>query len=247
LVFSSLFQWPNSSAAASDTLSAGESLTGNRTLVSAGGMFELGFFSPAGNSNYYVGIWYKQIPGRTVVWVMNRDSPVADPSSSELTLAQDGSLALLTGGDGNGSRESIWSSNSTGSRDDDTAAAVAAVLLDTGNLVLHGRSGGNSSAIVWQSFDHPTDTLVPGGWVGLNKRAKRCGRGGAPPDRPVDGAVHGPYRPVRVGPVRLPVERHGHLPLRRGLERADLRPHPREPRWACPTSTPSSSSTTATT
>ncbi|KAJ1297847.1 hypothetical protein BS78_01G409100 [Paspalum vaginatum] len=162
-----LFLLPCSSAAASDTLSAEESLSGNLTLVSAGGTFELGFFSPAGNSNYYVGIWYKQIPGRTVIWVMNRDSPVADPSSAELTLAQDGSLALLTG-NGNRSKEPIWSSNSTGSRDDDTAAV--AVLLDTGNFALHGRRGGNSSAIVWQSFDHPTDTLVPGGSVGLNKR-----------------------------------------------------------------------------
>jgi hypothetical protein len=68
-----------------------ESLTGNRTLVSAGGKFELGFFSPAGGgggSNYYVGIWYKRIPGRTVIWVLNRDSPVADPASAELTVAQ---------------------------------------------------------------------------------------------------------------------------------------------------------------
>ncbi|KAF8718824.1 hypothetical protein HU200_025130 [Digitaria exilis] len=148
--------WPcSSSAAASDTLSVGESLAGNRTLVSSGGQFELGFFSPSGgNSNYYVGIWYRRIPGRTVIWVMNRDSPIADPSSAELTVAPDGNLLLQTG---NRPQEAIWSSNSTGSRD-----------VDDGNLVLRGRCG-NSSAVVWQSFDHPTDTLVPGGWVGLNK------------------------------------------------------------------------------
>ncbi|XP_066385419.1 S-locus-specific glycoprotein S6-like [Miscanthus floridulus] len=164
-----LFRRPCSSAAASDTLSAGESLTGNRTLVLAGGEFELGFFSPAGNSSHYVGIRYKRIPGRTVIWVMNRDSPVTDPSSAELTVAQDGSLLLLLLLTGNRSKEAmIWSSNLTRPCDEGTAVAV---LLDTGNLVLRGRCqrGGNSSAIIWRSFDHPTDTLVPGGWLGLNK------------------------------------------------------------------------------
>ncbi|XP_062209195.1 G-type lectin S-receptor-like serine/threonine-protein kinase At2g19130 [Phragmites australis] len=156
---------PSGSAAANDTLAAGGSLTGNRTLVSAGGQFELGFFSPPGSAKYYVGIWYKQIPVQTAIWAMNRDVPVSDPSSVELTVAQDGSLVLLVAG--NRSKEPIWSSNSTGSCDDGT---VAAVLLDTGNLqVLCGRQGSNTSAIIWQSFDHPTDTLVPGGWVELNK------------------------------------------------------------------------------
>ena len=163
-----LFGRPSSSAAASDSLSAGDSLTGNRTLVSAGEKFELGFFSPAGNSTYYVGIWYKRIPGQTVVWVMNRDSPIADPSSAELTVAQDGSLLLLVVTGNRSKKTTVWSSNSTRPCDEGTAVAV---LLDTGNLVLRGRCrrGGNSSAIIWQSFDHPTDTLVPGGWVGLNK------------------------------------------------------------------------------
>ncbi|PUZ41797.1 LOW QUALITY PROTEIN: hypothetical protein GQ55_9G533500 [Panicum hallii var. hallii] len=169
LLLSCLSRWPRTSAAASDTLSTGESLAGNRTLVSAGGKFELGFFSPAGGgSDYYVGVWYKRIPGRTVIWVLNRDSPVADPASAELTVARDGNLLLLL--TGNGPQRAIWSSNSTGSRDGDDGDAAVAVLLDTGNLVLRGRRGGNSSAVVWQSFDHPTDTLVPGGWVGLNKR-----------------------------------------------------------------------------
>ncbi|KAL6644797.1 hypothetical protein ACP70R_016405 [Stipagrostis hirtigluma subsp. patula] len=156
---------PCLSAAANDTLAAGESLTGNRTLVSAGGKFELGFFSPPNSSNYYIGIWYKQIPAQTAIWVMNRDAPVSAPSSAALTVSQDGNLALF--GTGNRSREPIWSSNSANSCAD---GGVAAVLLDTGNLqVLCGRHGGNSSAIIWQSFEHLTDTLVPGGWFGLNK------------------------------------------------------------------------------
>ncbi|XXG70303.1 hypothetical protein AAC387_Pa06g3091 [Persea americana] len=39
-------------------------------------------------------------------------------------------------------------------------------LLDTGNFVL--RDGSDSSAVIWQSFDDPTDTWLPKGWFGRN-------------------------------------------------------------------------------
>ncbi|VAI07488.1 unnamed protein product [Triticum turgidum subsp. durum] len=154
----------SATAVASVSLSVGESITGNRTLVSEGGKFELGFFSPAGDSTYYVGIWYKQIPAQTVIWVMNRDRPVSDPSSSELTLAPDGNLVLLL--NENQQKRPIWSSTSHARTSN---GPVVAALLDSGNLVLRGRQPGNSSEVMWQSFEHPTDTLMPGGWVGLNK------------------------------------------------------------------------------
>ncbi|KAL5218229.1 hypothetical protein ABZP36_018913 [Zizania latifolia] len=94
---------------------------------------------------------------------MNRDAPVDDPASSELTVTREGNLALLKG---DRYKKLIWSLNSTRPCDD---AAAAAVLLDTGNLVLRCQEVGSSPAVIWQSFDHPTDTLLPGGWVGLNK------------------------------------------------------------------------------
>ncbi|KAL6884696.1 hypothetical protein ACP4OV_010632 [Aristida adscensionis] len=170
-----LSPWPPcpsaSAAAAGDTLAAGESLSGNRTLVSAGGRFELGFFSPPGNSTqFYVGIWYAQIlPVQTVIWEINRDAPVPGPSSAELAVSPDGNLILRRRA-GAASGEPIWSSNTT--RSCGNGAAAAAVLLDTGNLQVLCGGGGNSSAaaaVAWQSFDHPTDTLMPGGWVALNK------------------------------------------------------------------------------
>ncbi|TQD93830.1 hypothetical protein C1H46_020518 [Malus baccata] len=37
---------------AADTISENQSLSGNQTIVSAGGMFELGFFKPGQLSNY---------------------------------------------------------------------------------------------------------------------------------------------------------------------------------------------------
>ncbi|XP_059073442.1 G-type lectin S-receptor-like serine/threonine-protein kinase SD2-2 [Cryptomeria japonica] len=61
---------------AGDTLLLGASLTGNQTIISKNGTFELGFFTPNG-SNWYIGIWYAQIPQKTYVWVANSfDKPV---------------------------------------------------------------------------------------------------------------------------------------------------------------------------
>ena len=47
----------------------------SHTLVSSGQKFELGFFSAGGSGDLYLGIWYKNISIKTIVWVANRDSP----------------------------------------------------------------------------------------------------------------------------------------------------------------------------
>ena len=97
----------------------------------------------------------------TPVWIANRETPISNPASSVLTIWTDGNLVLL-----NKSRSAVWSSNTT-----ITAGAsnttVVAVLLNTGNLVLAYAS--NTSNMIWQSFDHPTDTLIPGMKFGRNK------------------------------------------------------------------------------
>ncbi|RLN13660.1 hypothetical protein C2845_PM09G21920 [Panicum miliaceum] len=147
---------------ASDTISASSPISGDRTVVSRGGKFELGFFSPtAGGSNYYVGIWYKMVVSqRTPVWVANRAAPVADPASSRLAVAADGNLVLI-----NEAGKPVWSSNVSSASSSNGAAAVA-VILDTGNLELRRKSGGE---VLWQSVEHPTDTWLPGVRLGMNK------------------------------------------------------------------------------
>ncbi|OEL28652.1 G-type lectin S-receptor-like serine/threonine-protein kinase [Dichanthelium oligosanthes] len=56
-------------------------------LVSGGGDFALGFISPNNsNKSLYLGIWYHNIPERTVKWVANRDNPVTNPSSVKLAI-----------------------------------------------------------------------------------------------------------------------------------------------------------------
>ncbi|MQM03723.1 hypothetical protein Taro_036504 [Colocasia esculenta] len=134
---------------ADDMLVVGKPLFQNQTITSAGGTFELGFFSPANSSstNRYVGIWYKNISQRAVVWVANREKPLAD-SAGVLRIVGDGNIALL---DAEGSI--LWSSNMSANQRN-----TSAVLLDDGNLVLRDGEGSD----VWQSFDYPTDTLLPG-------------------------------------------------------------------------------------
>ena len=76
-----------------DTIFANQSLTGDQTIVSAGGIFELGFFKPGNSSNYYLGMWYKEVT-QTIVWVANREKPLLNKFSSELRI-QDGNLVLF--------------------------------------------------------------------------------------------------------------------------------------------------------
>jgi hypothetical protein len=59
----------------------------------------------------------------------------------------------------------LWSANV--SQSVKNTSNLYAQLLDTGNLVL-SQEGENESSIIWQSFDYPTDTLLPGMKLGLN-------------------------------------------------------------------------------
>ncbi|EYU36706.1 hypothetical protein MIMGU_mgv1a001937mg [Erythranthe guttata] len=76
---------------ATDTINADEFIRDGETLVSPGGKFELGFFSPGKSSNRYVGMWFKNITEMTVVWVANRESPLTD-TSGVLTVISPGNL-----------------------------------------------------------------------------------------------------------------------------------------------------------
>ncbi|VAI08241.1 unnamed protein product [Triticum turgidum subsp. durum] len=161
LLFSSL-QLPTTAV---DTLALGQALPWNETLVSKGGEFELGFFSPGNSSKHYVGIWYKKISKQTVVWVANREHPIIKPSTSRFMLSIHGELLLLT----TPSDTLLWSSNASSRSPPSTTVAT---LQDDGNLVVRRSNATSSSAyVVWQSFDHPTDTWLPGARLGYNRGA----------------------------------------------------------------------------
>jgi hypothetical protein len=144
-----------------DTLSPGHSLSFSKseTIVSQGSQFELGFFSPGSSLKFYLGIWYKDFDENNTVWVANRENPLSDPSSLRLSLSEDGNLLLF----GSSSNIPFLLTNLTfpGSN------LTEAVLLDNGNFVLRNRS--NTPSIFWESFDHPTDTWLPGAKFGIDK------------------------------------------------------------------------------
>ncbi|CAF2188787.1 putative serine/threonine-protein kinase receptor [Brassica napus] len=143
-----------------NTLSSTESLTisNNRTLVSPGDVFELGFFKTTSSSRWYLGIWYKQLPEKTYVWVANRDNPL--PNSIGTLKISNMNLVLL-----DHSNKSVWSTNLT-RRNERTP--VMAELLANGNFVMRDSNNNDASEFLWQSFDYPTDTLLPEMKLGYN-------------------------------------------------------------------------------
>ncbi|GMH28951.1 hypothetical protein Nepgr_030794 [Nepenthes gracilis] len=82
---------------------------------------------------------------KTTVWMANREKPV-NGRGSRLTLRWDSTM-VLTDADGS----LAWQTNTT------STGVDSADLLNSGNLVLRDRNG----KILWQSFDYPTDTLLP--------------------------------------------------------------------------------------
>lgn len=109
---------------ATDTLTHSDTLGDNQTLVSSGGLFELGFFSKSFSGSHYLGIWFKADPSK-VVWV-DRENPILD--SSGLLQIRSGNLVLT---DRRQVQLRVNSANVA------TATTnTSATLLDTGNFVL---------------------------------------------------------------------------------------------------------------
>ncbi|KAL6645560.1 hypothetical protein ACP70R_017168 [Stipagrostis hirtigluma subsp. patula] len=151
---------------ATDTLTLGQSLQWNQTLVSKGGNFELGLFSPGNSKKHYIGIWYKKISKQTVVWVANRERPILDPSASRFTLSDRGELLLLAAPS---NTTPLWSSNTSAPSPSGTAVAT---LQDDGNLVVRSNDTTTTTAstlVTWQSFDHPTATWLAGARLGYDR------------------------------------------------------------------------------
>ncbi|TVU38514.1 hypothetical protein EJB05_11888, partial [Eragrostis curvula] len=154
-------------AATLAALSPGQSLGANDTLVSANGVFVLGFFSPRGGdpSRRYLGVMYARAAEQTVPWVANRDAPVsaAAASSYSAIVTADGELQVLEGD------RVAWRTNtSLASSSPSPGGNVTLTLSDSGNLVLAPGGGGGNP--LWQSFEHPSDTFLPGMRIALDRR-----------------------------------------------------------------------------
>ncbi|KAM7273843.1 hypothetical protein ACFE04_028507 [Oxalis oulophora] len=114
----------------------------NSSWVSPSGDFAFGF-QQIENDGFLLAIWFNKISEKTVVWSANRNDLVQ--KGSKLDLTTDGQLVLY-----DSDHAQIWSALAG-------SGVSYAAMLDTGNFVLST----NDSVNVWESFDNPTDTLLP--------------------------------------------------------------------------------------
>ncbi|XP_047157094.1 G-type lectin S-receptor-like serine/threonine-protein kinase SD2-5 [Vigna umbellata] len=111
-------------------------------LVSYKGEFGFGFVTTSNDITLFR-LAIVHMGKKTVVWVANRDLPVSN--SDKFVFDEKGNIYLLKGS------TIVWSPGTEGKR------VSSMELKDTGNLVLLGKD----SSVIWQSFSHPTDTLLP--------------------------------------------------------------------------------------
>ncbi|KAF3951278.1 hypothetical protein ACB098_01G117100 [Castanea mollissima] len=129
-------------------ISLGSSLSpkNNSYWLSSSGQFAFGFYKK--DNGFAIGIWMEAIQQKTVIWTAKRDDP---------PLPEDVNLRLNFSSDG----MNIFTQNQvlqTTVINAPLQSAFSASMLDTGNFVLYN----SSSMIIWQSFDFPTDTILPG-------------------------------------------------------------------------------------
>ncbi|KAH7445851.1 hypothetical protein KP509_01G026400 [Ceratopteris richardii] len=118
--------------------------TDGNFLFSPNNTFALSFFSASQETAFYLCIVHVQTGN--IVWTANRDAPMSN--NDQLVFSEDGNAALVHA---NGTAV-LWSSNTK------DLGVKRMLLLESGNLVLD--DGTNNTR--WQSFDHPTNTLLAG-------------------------------------------------------------------------------------
>ncbi|KAI3773795.1 hypothetical protein L1987_48328 [Smallanthus sonchifolius] len=176
-----------------DTLHQDQQLKDWDELISTNRVFCLKFFSFGTSVSPYLGVFYRenqirahyldelrvalrcnQIRSRywdnfikksfggfsnTPVWVANRNSPIPD-SYGKLIIDENGKLSILSSG---GTVHDLFSPTELVARN------ASVTLLDSGNLKLQElHPDGSVKRVLWQSFDYPTDTLLPGMKLGIN-------------------------------------------------------------------------------
>ncbi|KAK9053891.1 hypothetical protein SSX86_024966 [Deinandra increscens subsp. villosa] len=162
-----------------DTLHQGQQLKDWDELISSNRVFSLKFFSFGTMVSPYLGVFYfynneriryRQLDyyqkktsdddsSNKAVWVANRNNPIRD-IYGKISIDVNGKFSILSGG---GTVLDLFSPSQLVIRN------ASARLLDSGNLVLQElHPDGSVKRVLWQSFDYPTDTLLPGMKLGIN-------------------------------------------------------------------------------
>ncbi|KAI9125513.1 hypothetical protein K1719_002931 [Acacia pycnantha] len=109
---------------------------------SPSGRFAFGFYQQG--DGFKVGILLFNENNKTIVWTAYRDDPPVY-SKAKLVLTMRGELLLQTGP----GQKKVLSHGNNGT-------VFSASMRDSGNFVLQNKN----SDIFWQTFDHPTDTIL---------------------------------------------------------------------------------------
>ncbi|GFZ10215.1 hypothetical protein Acr_21g0008140 [Actinidia rufa] len=139
------------------SLSGGSSLSVERystdVLVSPNRVFVAGFYA-VGDNAFVLAVWFAQpsSPSATVVWMANRDQPV-NGKGSKLSLQKKRQSHLVRRRQNHPVDHRHHLRHLRGIK-----APQHRFLASAGNLVLTRLE---SDHILWQSFDSPTDTLLP--------------------------------------------------------------------------------------
>ncbi|PIN01442.1 Non-specific serine/threonine protein kinase [Handroanthus impetiginosus] len=138
----------------------GQKLNSSASLVSAKQTFTLGFFSPQNSGKSYLAIWYTYGTEYHPVWLANRNSLIYN-DSGVLTIDSSGRLMIIYNG---ADAIELYAAES--------GTNITATLLDTGNFIVTeiNSTGGK---VLWQSFDYPTNVLLPGMKPGVNHKTGR--------------------------------------------------------------------------
>ncbi|XP_071741709.1 G-type lectin S-receptor-like serine/threonine-protein kinase CES101 [Rutidosis leptorrhynchoides] len=138
-------------ATGNSSIKRNDQLNFTSQLVSPGNNFTLGFFTIPATNYIYLGIWYTSDQQSLKVWVANPSTPIIS-SSSVLMIDPDTKKLIILSTE----RSTLVniSDNESGS-----GTNLTANLEDTGNFQLKDET---DNRILWQSFDHPTNVLLPG-------------------------------------------------------------------------------------
>ncbi|CAH1427267.1 unnamed protein product [Lactuca virosa] len=180
------------------TIKLGGQLKSTDQLVSVRGNFTLGFF---GEDYSYLGIWYTSDVLSTKVWVANPNAPIiSTPGTHTLSIsAKTGDLVISAG-------------SKTLMRITDVKlgpnANVTATLEDNGNFRLINQV---DKRVLWQSFDHPTNVLLPGMKLGYDMTAGQNWTltSWLSNENPESGPFTLSWEPTQKGSQRLMIRRRG--------------------------------------
>ncbi|GJX06302.1 G-type lectin S-receptor-like serine/threonine-protein kinase LECRK3 [Tanacetum coccineum] len=114
--------------------------------LSPSGLYAFGFYTQ--KDAYALGIYIAKTQQRTVVWTASRDN-LPLPNTATLRFTTDGRLLI---------NQTLGQQIITIFDAGVAGAASFASMQDSGNFVLYDSQG----SVIWQTFDHPTDTLLAG-------------------------------------------------------------------------------------